>query len=431
VIALIMCTSTAEIKRVKVSSDSRPIITFERFGFTRAGRASITVSDASVESAVGLADLSRLGFFLLSEESLIDLDHLLLKLQSNPSYCVLNSRFITRLFTFEQLSPPPYSSFNSSYSVKSAGEYSLVFANCARESKVSMEVITEVYNLDDSMKENYLSVGLTQLPSLYFFFTVLYFTFLGYWIHFCYQNAKSVHRIHMLIGLLILMKALNMFSASEDMHYVEVTGTPHGWDVLFYAFHFIRIVLLFTVIVLIGTGWSFLRPVLQGREKNVLMIAIPLQVLANVAFVVTGETGPFIKHWLAWNHVLLLVDMICCCAILFPILWSIRSLRETSKSDGKAAINLAKLTLFRQFYSVVIGYLFFTRIVVLGIRNIVGYKYQWAANAAEEVASLAFYLITFYMFRPIEKNGYYFVPVEEEKEADASEFVHTEDQFEL
>ena len=51
------------------------------------------------------------------------------------------------------------------------------------------------------------------------------------------------------------------------------------------------VVLLFTVIILIGTGWSFLKSFLQEKEKKVLMIVIPLQVLANLASVVIGETG--------------------------------------------------------------------------------------------------------------------------------------------
>ena len=50
------------------------------------------------------------------------------------------------------------------------------------------------------------------------------------------------------------------------------------------------VVLLFTVIILIGTGWSFLKSFLQEKEKKVLMIVIPLQVLANLASVVNGET---------------------------------------------------------------------------------------------------------------------------------------------
>ncbi|GFY82853.1 lung seven transmembrane receptor family protein [Actinidia rufa] len=286
----------------------------------------------------------------------------------------------------------------------------------------------QVYNLDAGSVRDYLSAGLTQLPTLFFLFSISYFAFLGFWIYICFTNKRSVHRIHLLMAGLLLMKALNLICAAEDKHYVKVTGTPHGWDVLFYIFQFIRIVLLFTVIVLIGTGWSFLKPFLQDKEKKVLMIVIPLQVLANVASVVIGETGPFIKDWVTWNQVFLLVDIVCCCAIIFPIVWSIRSLRETSKTDGKAARNLAKLTLFRQFYIVVIGYLYFTRIVVFALKTIAAYKYQWVSNATEEIASLAFYIVMFYMFRPVEKNEYF---VLNDGEEEAAEMALRDEDFDL
>ncbi|KAL0426366.1 UNVERIFIED_CONTAM: protein CANDIDATE G-PROTEIN COUPLED RECEPTOR 7 [Sesamum latifolium] len=370
---LLLPLTSAEIKTLKITLDSRPMILFERFGFTHTGQATIAVSSVSVVSSVGATDPSRLGFFLLSEESLIQV---LLELQTNPSFCVLDSKYINLLFTFRDLSPPPASSFNHSYPITAPNEYSLFFANCAPQSTVSMDVQTELYNFDGREKD-FLSAGLTQLPTLFFCFFVIYFAFFAFWIYICVKS--------------------------------------------------IRVVLLFTVIVLIGTGWSFLKPVLQEREKKVLMIVIPLQVLANIASIVIGETGPFIKDWVTWNQVFLLVDIICCCAVIFPIVWSIRSLRETSKTDGKAARNLAKLTLFRQFYIVVIGYLYFTRIVVFALRTIAAYKYQWVSNAAEEIANLAFYVVMFYMFRPVDKNGYFVIDEDEE----AAELALRDEEFEL
>ncbi|KAI3706614.1 hypothetical protein L6452_24485 [Arctium lappa] len=417
--------SMAEIKSLKIRSDNRPMILFEKFGFTHTGFVSVAISSVSVTSTLSQPDPSRLGFFLLSEESQIQV---LLELQQNPNFCVVDSRFIALLFTFRDLSPPPQSSFNKSYPVTYPNEYSLFFANCNPQSLVTMDVHTELYNTDDGTTKDYLSAGLTQLPSLYFIFSLVYLCFLGFWISICFKNKRSVHRIHLLMGGLLVMKALNLICAAEDKHYVKVTGTPHGWDVLFYIFQFIRVVLLFTVIVLIGTGWSFLKPFLQEKEKKVLMIVIPLQVLANVASIVIGETGPFIKDWVTWNQVFLLVDIICCCAIIFPIVWSIRSLRETSKTDGKAARNLAKLTLFRQFYIVVIGYLYFTRIVVFALKTIAAYKYQWVSNAAEEIASFVFYMVMFYMFRPVEKNEYFVLDDEDEE---AAEMALRDEEFEL
>ncbi|KAK4834662.1 hypothetical protein QYF36_026452 [Acer negundo] len=423
----LLSLTTAEIKTLKISADSRPMILFEKFGFTHTGHVTISVSSVFVSSSSSAPhpNPSRLGFFLLSEESLLQV---LVEIQQNPNFCVLDSHYILRLFNFRDLSPPPQSLFNQSYPVTAPNEYSLFFANCAPESQVSMNVRTEVYNLDRDGSKDFLSAGLTQLPTLFFLFSITYIAFLGIWIYVCFTNKRSVHRIHLLMAGLLLMKALNLIFAAEDKHVVKVTGTPHGWDVLFYIFHFVRVVLLFTVIVLIGTGWSFLKPFLQEKEKKVLMIVIPLQVLANVAFVVIGETGPFIKDWVTWNQMLLLFDILCCCAIIFPIVWSIRSLRETSKTDGKAARNLAKLTLFRQFYIVVIGYLYFTRIVVFALKTIAAYKYQWVSNAAEETASLAFYLVIFYMFRPVERNEYFALDDDEEE---AAELALRDEEFEL
>lgn len=425
VLPVFLPLAAGEIKSLTITGDNRPMILFEKFGFTHTGHVEISVKNVAVASA-STTEPSRLGFFLLSEESLLQV---LMEMQQDPQFCVLDSRYVLHLFTFRDLSPPPLSSFNHSYPVTAPNEYSLFFANCAPAgTAVSMDVRTDVFNLDRDGSRDYLSAGLTQLPSLYFFFSLFYFGFLGFWIYILWTNKRSVHRIHLLMVGLLVMKALNLICAAEDKHYVKVTGTAHGWDVLFYIFQFIRVVLLFTVIVLIGTGWSFLKPFLQEREKKVLMIVIPLQVLANVASVVIGETGPFIKDWVTWNQVFLFVDIICCCAIIFPIVWSIRSLRETSKTDGKAARNLAKLTLFRQFYIVVIGYLYFTRIVVFALKTIAAYKYQWVSNAAEEIASLAFYGVMFYMFRPVEKNEYF---VLDEEEEEAAELALREEEFEL
>ncbi|KAI4997654.1 hypothetical protein ZWY2020_052996 [Hordeum vulgare] len=130
-----------------------------------------------------------------------------------------------------------------------------------------------------------------------------------------------------------------------------------------------------------------------------------------------GETGPAGRDWLAWNQIFLLVDMVCCCAAFFPIIWSIRNLREASKTEGKAARNLKKLTLFKQFYLVVVGYLYFTRIAISAFAAVLSYRYQWVVNVSVEFASLVFYVFVFYNFQPVERNPYLYVADEGEEAA--------------
>ncbi|CAK9140518.1 unnamed protein product [Ilex paraguariensis] len=407
ILLTLLSLTTAEIKTVKITSDSRPTILFRKFGFTHTGHLSIYVSasasaSASVNSSFSSIDPSRLAFFLLSEESVIQV---LPELMHNPSFCIIDSKFINLLFTLRDLSPSPTSSFNQSYPVTFPNEYFLFFANCVPELQVTMDVRTELYNLDSGASKDYLSAGLTQLPSLYFLFFLIYSYFLGFWLYHCYHTRRSVHRIHLLMTLLLLTQTLNLVSLAKYKHYVKVTGTPHGWNIIFYAFQFIRVLLLSTVIVSIGTGWSFLEPSMQGKGgKKVLMIVIPLQVLGNVASIVIGETGPFREDWVTWNQVFFLVDIVCICTIIFSIR---SSLREASKMDGKASRNLGKLYVFKKFFIVVIGYLFYTRIVVFAVKIIAAYRYQGVTYAAEETGSLAFYMVMFYIFRPVEENEYF------------------------
>ena len=48
---------------------------------------------------------------------------------------------------------------------------------------------------------------------------------------------------------------------------------------VYYVLTFLKSLLLFTVILLIGTGWSLVKPYLNAREKQVVAVVLVLQVL--------------------------------------------------------------------------------------------------------------------------------------------------------
>ncbi|GKV04030.1 hypothetical protein SLEP1_g16247 [Rubroshorea leprosula] len=424
-LSLFVSLSVAEIRFSEIRSDSRPIIPFDKFGFTHAGRLELNVSNIDLLNRKPELDLSKVGFFLCTNDAWL---HVLQQLEEGDLSCALQSDLVKLVLTFKSLNGKK--SFNKFYQENDADQYTLVFANCLSQVKVSMTIRSAMYNLDGKTKRpDYLSAGKTVLPRVYFLLSLVYFGLAGLWIYVLYKKRLTVFRIHFFMLAVVILKALNLLCEAEDKSYIKRTGSAHGWDVLFYIFSFLKGITLFTLIVLIGTGWSFLKPYLQDKEKKVLMIVIPLQVVANIAQVVIDETGPFGQDWITWKQVFLLVDVVCCCAVLFPIVWSIKNLREAARTDGKAAVNLMKLTLFRQYYIVVICYIYFTRVVVYALETITSYKYLWTSEVAEELATLAFYLFTGYKFKP-EAHNPYFVIDDEEEEA-AAEQLKLEDEFEL
>jgi hypothetical protein len=130
--------------------------------------------------------------------------------------------------------------------------------------------------------------------------------------------------------------------------------------------------------------------------------------------VVLEETAPGSQGWLTWRDVLHLVDIVCCCAILFPIVWSIHHLRQAAEADGKAHHNLQKLQLFRQFYVMVVAYIYFTRIVVYLLAATIPFYLLWLGALFTELATLLFYVVTGYKFKPAKDNPY--LPVRGEDE---------------
>jgi hypothetical protein len=125
--------------------------------------------------------------------------------------------------------------------------------------------------------------------------------------------------------------------------------------------------------------------------------------------------------------VLRLVDIICCGAILVPIIWSIKHLRDAAAIDGKgnhlastqlysfarhgparepllthyghsaaAKRNMEKLKLFREFYLLVVTYIYFTRIIVFLLDATLHYQYVWLGEFFTELATLIFWGLTGY-----------------------------------
>lgn len=178
--------------------------------------------------------------------------------------------------------------------------------------------------------------------------------------------------------------------------------------------------------MLIGTGWTFIKHILADRDKKLFMIVIPLQVLANIAEIIIAESEEGDIEHRTWGDIFILVDLLCCGAILFPVVWSIKHLQEASATDGKAAINLKKLKLFRQFYIMIVGYIYFTRIIVYLLQVTVAFQLAWMDEMFREMATYVFFVMTGYKFRPASSHPYFSVETDDEEDDDGMDQALTE-----
>ncbi|XP_037257079.1 protein GPR107 isoform X2 [Falco biarmicus] len=466
----------ARVHHLTLKDDVRQKVHLNTFGFFKDGFMKVNVSNLSLKPPVGFDDKSSLsvGFSLdrtrndgfstyLDEE--VDYCVLKKKPQQDVSVIILLLDFKTEVvkvqFSAEAVSLLPKISFTSEENVtalnakplKPSEQSSDSGKNPAKtnqntnskdkkskRSTTSSQSIVEqehpVHNdrgtfsfqieITEKNPESYLSAGEIPLPKLYISMAIFFFLSGTVWIHILRKRRNDVFKIHWLMAALPFTKSLSLVFHAIDYHYISSQGFPiEGWAVVYYITHLLKGALLFITIALIGTGWAFIKHILSDKDKKIFMIVIPLQVLANVAYIIIESTEEGTTEYGLWKEILFLVDLLCCGAILFPVVWSIRHLQEASATDGKAAINLAKLKLFRHYYVMIVCYIYFTRIIAILIKIAVPFQWKWLYQLLDEMATLVFFVLTGYKFRPASDNPYLQLSQDDEDDLEMEAVVTT------
>ncbi|KAF3821006.1 hypothetical protein GH733_011159 [Mirounga leonina] len=180
------------------------------------------------------------------------------------------------------------------------GLYSLYFHKCSGNDVPSGDKFSFSLDIEITEKnpDSYLSAGEIPLPKLYISMAFFFFLSGTIWIH-------------------ILRKRQLTTTTSPPRAFRSRVGLSCITSLICN----LKGALLFITIALIGTGWAFIKHILSDKDKKIFMIVIPLQVLANVAYIIIESTEEGTTEYGLWKDSLFLVDLLCCGAILFPVVW--------------------------------------------------------------------------------------------------------------
>jgi hypothetical protein len=435
-IALFLAATVSANLALDVTSDERRVIDLGTFGYSEGGKFQLALSSFFISESDGKAfpDKTSASVGHHNESMGFVLDRVRSKeaARYERSYAKQDATQKHLCFIDDAELQPPKAAERFSFrldTIKFAelykgkvfdpvtitlpGLYALFFYNCKgfRESgklttiPISFSVTATQYNGNDGSR-NYLSVGDQPLPTTFTFFTLCFAGLLAVWVKLLRAEAQYVHRIHYVMLFLIAVKCLSLFfEALKYSHYAS-TGTASAWDFFYYVFLTAKGVTLFAVLVLLGSGWSFLKAFLSDQDKRLMVVVVPCQVVINICIAIVEETNEGSSSWGNWVDLLRLLDVVCCCVVLLPIVWSIQNLRTASDLDEKAAQSLSRMRLFRTFYIVVVAYIYFTRIIVVMIEASLPFDVIWSAKVLTELCALAFYAFAGYKFRPMKENPY-------------------------
>ncbi|KAI4896309.1 hypothetical protein NFI96_007396 [Prochilodus magdalenae] len=259
---------------------------------------------------------------------------------------------------------------------------------------VVMMIVMMKVRIKEKNPDGFLSASEIPLPRLYVSMAAMFLTAAIVWTYTLLKYRYSVFKIHWLMASLAYTKAVSLVFHSINYHFINTAGRPiEGWAVMYYITHLLKGALLFITLALIGTGFAFVKYILSDKEKKIFMIVIPLQVLANVAYIIIEETEEASSEYALWTEILFLVDLICCGAILFPVVWWV----WVTPDSGQ-----------------IVCYIYFTRIIAILLKATVPFQWQWCQEFLVEVSTLVFFVLTGFKFRPASNNPYLQLPQDEE-----------------
>jgi hypothetical protein len=90
------------------------------------------------------------------------------------------------------------------------------------------------------------------------------------------------------MAVLVYLKSFSLLFHGINYHFIQTKGEHvEAWAILYYITHLLKGAVLFITIVLIGTGWNFIKDILTDKEKKVFMLVIPLQVSVDIFFLLS------------------------------------------------------------------------------------------------------------------------------------------------
>lgn len=281
-------TCNALVHHLQIHKDDRNVFKIETFGFIAGGRMNISVSDFSItlsakdkikEADTNGANYYKVGFLMRKANSESTAQQDLEKMIEHKD-CILDHIKEDDVF-FDMSEKKDWKKLTSWHVVNgdnSMGLYSLIFARCAPTGNhlTSFKLDAVFYNPGP----NYLSAGDKPLPWLYFSFFVAFVGCLIGWLYIISQQSRNTFAIHHLMSALLVLKCATLLIEGVRYHNISMYGvSSEGWSILYFIFSFVKGVMLFLVILLIGSGWTLMKSYLNSKEKKIIFVVLILQVI--------------------------------------------------------------------------------------------------------------------------------------------------------
>jgi len=409
---LLLCNANAMIHKLHIDkNDDRKAILIGDFGFNENGQLIVNFKNKVEDQKISFVALQSKNSYTppdYNSDNACSID--------NPSYI---SAVKQLKITFEAVKGQAYIDDENRIPMDDTtdnylppGYYYFYVLKCDSGAQIDADFEWDAHNIMNDGKINYLPAGKIPLTKVALAFAFLWIAFSICWIILLLKGRKKVNRVHIFLACFLIFTTVSFFFEFGTYVVMGNEGGRKAMGFFFFFFTIIRGLLFFLIIVIIGTGLSFIKRHLRRRELILIVSVVVLQFFSNIAYTVYENRPKTDPKRTTWMAVFRIADLICCCFVVIPILWSLNVLRKkvNLNSDGEDLEqdqkSITKLRLFQRYYLLVIGFVYIRIIINYLISSYVSYTNEWLIDFVDELLSLGFYSFICYLFRPEAENPF-------------------------
>jgi len=300
---------------------------------------------------------------------------------------------------------------SGSTTLEQDGLYSIMLLCCSpHNDTVNVGVNLVAYNWNKKIGHvQHLPIESVMLPSVYFFFSILYLALFLWWLLTCINLKPFLRRIHFLFMLTLLSKL-----ASETALYLEFSGFNTLGNIdgnleltSRLATRYSYTVFLFTGFLL-SFGWTITKAQLPLIHR--VYIAVPFLsyfiVVAGISLCDLDKTN----QKLACNNFYLAEDIVNPLGLLLMVFFANLTIHElrcsilTTRLNSEAAVLYSKIAAYKSFLWCVIMLVLVPMCMGSIQVHILSWHYSWLALALKEMVQVLIYINIGVTFCPFNEQ---------------------------
>jgi hypothetical protein len=283
--------------------------------------------------------------------------------------------------------------FEHTIEKEDASQWNFFFYNCESGSKVTFDLELEMYNKAAGLT-NYLPVGEIPLPLVYGMFTVLNLAALAAWIYWIVKQKGAVRWPAYLLLIVLAVKCALLLTDALIKWWYALMGSALLFSPLVLAvISTMRGVLVLSLVLVIGSGLSFVRQSLPSSRERILVVTA-LGVQGSLAFIgwfaseLLDSSSTTLYIILVVTHI---VDILTYLSVFYSLHMTKKYLQVSALVEGASAKALSQVEAFKKLYSLLLIFVYLSKMLSWAMWQLLPFNFVWISTVLQEGSALLFF----------------------------------------